>query len=192
MSTRDRIIDAAATVLLERGVAGSTTKEIAKAAGCSEALLYKHFTDKQELFLAVLSQRVPDLAEESDEEPADLAGRLAHLVARMIDFFAQTFPIAVSIFGAPHLLAEHRDGMQRHGGGPEATVRFVLGRLEAERAAGHVRSGADLTTAARVLVGYAFHLAFLAVYSGQRQVADADRLAEQGVGLVLPALVQPG
>ncbi|MFF7247244.1 helix-turn-helix domain-containing protein [Embleya sp. NPDC008237] len=56
------------------GLARTTTKEIARAAGCSEAALYKHFTGKEELFVAVLQERLPplgpllaQLAEEPDE-----------------------------------------------------------------------------------------------------------------------------
>ncbi|HEX4258089.1 MAG TPA: helix-turn-helix domain-containing protein, partial [Streptosporangiaceae bacterium] len=44
--TRDRILDAATHVMRTRGFARTTTKEIARAAGYSEATLYKHFQDK--------------------------------------------------------------------------------------------------------------------------------------------------
>jgi AcrR family transcriptional regulator len=59
--TRDRILDAAAHVMRTRGFARTTTKEIARAAGYSEATLYKHFQDKTDLFLAVLKERLPSL-----------------------------------------------------------------------------------------------------------------------------------
>src|ERR1700760_4013925 len=59
--TRDRILDAAAHVMRTRGFARTTPKEIARAAGYSEATLYKHFTDKTDLFLAVLKERLPSL-----------------------------------------------------------------------------------------------------------------------------------
>jgi AcrR family transcriptional regulator len=44
----ERILDAAAA-MREKGLANITTKAIAAAAGYSEAMLYKHFADKQEL-----------------------------------------------------------------------------------------------------------------------------------------------
>ena len=59
--TRDRILDAAAHVMRTRGFARTTTREIARAAGYSEATLYKHFQDKTDLFLAVLKERLPSL-----------------------------------------------------------------------------------------------------------------------------------
>ncbi|MET7301536.1 helix-turn-helix domain-containing protein [Embleya sp. NPDC005575] len=72
--TRQRILDAAEHLMRTLGLARTTTKEIARAAGCSEAALYKHFTGKEELFVAVLQERLPplgpllaQLAEESEE-----------------------------------------------------------------------------------------------------------------------------
>src|SRR4051794_40616709 len=62
MNTRDRILDAAAELMRTRGIIRTTTKEIAKAAGFSEATLYKHFRDKEELLLRVLRERMPALA----------------------------------------------------------------------------------------------------------------------------------
>ncbi len=60
--TRDRILDAATHVMRTRGFARTTTKEIARAAGYSEATLYKHFQDKTDLFLAVLKERLPTVS----------------------------------------------------------------------------------------------------------------------------------
>ena len=51
------ILDAAAAVLHERGLANATTRQIAAAAGFSEATLYKHFTGKVDLMAAVLQER---------------------------------------------------------------------------------------------------------------------------------------
>ncbi|MFI1382255.1 TetR/AcrR family transcriptional regulator [Embleya sp. NPDC020886] len=59
--TRQRILDAAEHLMRTLGLARTTTKEIARAAGCSEAALYKHFTGKEELFVAVLQERLPPL-----------------------------------------------------------------------------------------------------------------------------------
>jgi len=187
-STRDRILDAAATVLVERGLVGATTRELARAAGCSEALLYKHFADKQELFLAVLTERMPRVELPAASDRSDLATSLAAIVTALLAFFTRTFPMAVSIFGAPELLAEHRDGVSARGYGPERTVSLITSLLAEEQVAGRIRPGADLEAAARLLVGLAFHRAFLAAYEGKREVADAAGFARRGVELVVPAL----
>jgi AcrR family transcriptional regulator len=52
---RNAIVEAATKVFAENGFHGTTTRELAKAAGVSEALLYKHFPSKESLFSAMLA-----------------------------------------------------------------------------------------------------------------------------------------
>lgn len=47
---RAAIIEAVMPVFAEKGFAGTTTKELAEAAGVSEALLYRHFPSKESLY----------------------------------------------------------------------------------------------------------------------------------------------
>lgn len=51
------MIGAAATLFAARGFNGTTTKDIAKAAGVSEALLFKHFPTKRALYAAILMEK---------------------------------------------------------------------------------------------------------------------------------------
>src|SRR5260370_30442781 len=113
------MLDAAAHVMRTRGLARATTKEIAKAAGFSEAALYKHFHDKTEIFLAVLAERTP----------SKLGPLLASLVSRVgqgtvqatleevaraaLDFYRQSFPMAAPPFSEPQLLAAHREALRQ-------------------------------------------------------------------------------
>jgi AcrR family transcriptional regulator len=48
------IVQAATKVFAENGFHGTTTRKLAKEAGVSEALLYKHFPSKESLFGAML------------------------------------------------------------------------------------------------------------------------------------------
>lgn len=47
------IVEAVKIVFAEKGFDGTTTRELAEAAGVSEALLYKHFPSKESLFTAM-------------------------------------------------------------------------------------------------------------------------------------------
>jgi AcrR family transcriptional regulator len=49
---KEQIIQSALGVFIEKGYAGTTTSEIAKTAGISEVTLFRHFSSKQEIFLA--------------------------------------------------------------------------------------------------------------------------------------------
>lgn len=51
------LISAATSLFAENGFTGTTTKQIAKAAGVSEALLFKHFPTKQALYAAILTEK---------------------------------------------------------------------------------------------------------------------------------------
>jgi AcrR family transcriptional regulator len=186
---RERILDAAAAVMREKGLTSTTTKAIAAAAGYSEALLYKHFADKQDLFLCVLKERVPQVHLDSPGD-GDLAGNLTGIVEQLMGFFVQTFPIAASIFGSPELLAQHRQAITGRGYGPAAPVHRVQAYLDAERQAGRIRAACDTTSAARLLVGAAFHQGFLAAFDGFRTVGDAHAIAAGIVATVLPALAE--
>ena len=54
---RRMLIEAALTLFARKGFQGTTTKEIALAAGCSEATLFKHFATKDELYSAILETK---------------------------------------------------------------------------------------------------------------------------------------
>jgi AcrR family transcriptional regulator len=190
---RERILDAAAVVMKQKGVANTTTKAIAAEAGYSEAMLYKHFADKQELFLLLLKERLP-LVHPRLAAPGwgDLAENLADIVAQLMNYYAELFPMSVSIFSAPDLLRQHREGIERHGAmGPIGPVRMLTNYLGAERDAGRLRPDADTTAAAQMLVGVAFHQGFLAAYQSKTEVEGAHALAVAAVATVLPALIAP-
>lgn len=52
---REEIIAAARAVFAEKGFDGTTTRELAKAASVSEALIFKHFPNKEAIYTAMLS-----------------------------------------------------------------------------------------------------------------------------------------
>jgi len=52
--TRQRIVEAAWGVIAERGLAGLTTREVARAAGISHGMCHYYFETKDEMVLAVV------------------------------------------------------------------------------------------------------------------------------------------
>jgi len=64
---KEAIVEAVQDVFAETGFDGTTTRELAKAAGVSEALLYKHFPSKESLYAAMLDgcAKGPTFAEAS-------------------------------------------------------------------------------------------------------------------------------
>ena len=52
-----QILRVAVSLFSQRGFVGTTTKEIAQAAGVSEAMVFRHFATKQELYSAILDHK---------------------------------------------------------------------------------------------------------------------------------------
>ena len=68
-ATRDRIVAAAAALMFERGVAGTSLDDVKAEAGVSSSQLYHYFTDKRSLVSAVIAHQTE----------AVLAGQQPHL-----------------------------------------------------------------------------------------------------------------
>ncbi len=54
---RSQIVNVAVSLFSQRGFSGTTTKEIAQAAGVSEAMVFRHFATKEELYSAILDHK---------------------------------------------------------------------------------------------------------------------------------------
>ncbi|WP_392672089.1 TetR/AcrR family transcriptional regulator [Streptomyces sp. LN785] len=164
---RVRILDAAHQLMLTIGLARATTKEIARAAGCSEAALYKHFASKEELFVVVLRERLPrlnPLLARLTTDPATgertVEENLTEIARQAALFYAQSFPIAASLYAEPRLKRRHDEAMRELGTGPHLPIRGLAGYLRSEQTAGRVRPGADTYAAASLLLGACAQRAF--------------------------------
>lgn len=54
---RQQILDVAVQLFSQKGFRGTTTKEIALAAGVNEAIIFRHFATKSELYAAIIDQK---------------------------------------------------------------------------------------------------------------------------------------
>src|SRR6185437_3154173 len=54
---RLQILRVAVSLFSQKGFQGATTKEIALAAGVSEAMVFRHFATKEELYSAILDHK---------------------------------------------------------------------------------------------------------------------------------------
>jgi TetR/AcrR family transcriptional regulator len=94
MATADRrqqLIDTARRVFATRGFEGATTREIAAAAGVTEAVIFQHFAGKQALYDAILAQKANEPAADrwfaslwAARESGDDAETLRRLLAGII------------------------------------------------------------------------------------------------------------
>ncbi|WP_406299793.1 TetR/AcrR family transcriptional regulator [Embleya sp. NBC_00888] len=201
--TRQRILDAAEHLMRTLGLARTTTKEIARAAGCSEAGLYKHFTGKEELFVAVLQERLPplgpllaQLAVESDgpdgpDEPGGVERRLTAIATRAAEFYEQSMPIASSLFAEPALLRRHREALRGIGAGPHVPLRLLAAYLTVERDRGRIAPDADPEAAAAMLLGACYQRAFLRHFMGIEDGPTVAEFAASAAGTLMRGIARP-
>lgn len=84
--TVDAIVEAAAKLLVERGLAGITTNAVAERAGVSIGSLYQYFPDKQALLEAVQSRHRAEVMPLVDHALARLADPEIDLVDGLLGF----------------------------------------------------------------------------------------------------------
>lgn len=88
--TRGRIEAAALKLFAEKGVEGTSTREIAKAVGVTEGALYRHFASKDELARALFRDRYARFAREIAAIDAGEAP-FAHKARRLVAMFYAAF-----------------------------------------------------------------------------------------------------
>lgn len=185
------------------GLVRATTKEIARAANCSEAALYKHFAGKEEIFVHVLKERLPPLNPLLHELNGESAAGDGHGGRRSVEqnlvdiavsaarFYEQSFPIAASLFAEPKLLHRHDAAMRSLGTGPHKPVEALAGYLRSEREAGRIRPGADPEAAAALLLGACNQRAILLSIGGGAEAAQPLEDFAAGVVRTLLAGIGP-
>jgi AcrR family transcriptional regulator len=141
---RATILAAARREFARSGYHGASTASIARAAGCSEPMLYKHFAGKQALFTAVLEQVATVIESGFDtvlSEPGDvLAAIRSYLPKIMLDpgyvEMLQLRKLAITIVHEPTVHGLLSALQDRH-------VTRVREAINEAKRLGHVREDVD-------------------------------------------------
>lgn len=121
ISTRQmEIIDAAGKILTHSGVSGLTIKNLAKEMHFSEAALYRHFTSKEEIIIAMLDF----LAANMDHRYADALVN----EETVVDKFKTIFQSQISFFSKnPHfVVAVFSDGLMEESAGINRSIQKIM------------------------------------------------------------------
>jgi len=102
------IVDATRALFDERGMQEVPIDDVARAVGLSRALIYRHFSSKEELFILTVTRYLAELAERLDAAAAasdDAFERLEAVTGAFADF-ALEYPAfldcAISLLRRPH------------------------------------------------------------------------------------------
>ncbi|MGZ8782536.1 MAG: TetR/AcrR family transcriptional regulator [Gaiellaceae bacterium] len=179
---RQAIVEAALRVFVAGSYSGSTTSEIAREAGISEPILYRHFASKRELYLACLGAAWGSLRAAFDERLAELGDAEAVTaigqVSREVHAGGGVKPVtlwiqALNEAGEDEEIRDFLRGQLRE-------VRdYVAGAVRRAQAAGGVPVDRDPDAEAWVFVGAALLLSFADRLGGLLGSDDLARIAAE-------------
>jgi AcrR family transcriptional regulator len=171
-STRDRILDVTADLMRSAGLATLTTREIARAAGLTEAALYRHFKSKEDLLTCAFAERQPVFIELLKDLPQRAGQGTVHdnlllVMQAAVPFYRKAMPMLASMFGDPQLLARHRAWAQETGRGPHRANAALAEYLRSESELGRVARSLNTEAAAAMLLGACQQRAFFDEFLGR-------------------------
>lgn len=136
-----------------KGFAAST-KEIAKAAGVSEAVLFQRFETKERLFFTAMLPPTPDLAKILGKPPSTPAGTREHLIAlagRLLRHLIAAMPGILRLVTHPSFGVNMADGAHRHFLADELNMAVEKRFSELQKLGG--LGDADIGASAKVFLG---------------------------------------
>ena len=180
VALRDHLVDAAAALISRSPLALITTREIARAAGVSDGVLYNYFQDKNELLVEALVRRFRRTIEAAAAripEPgtATIEANLESIATTLLALEREVIPMVAGLVADPALL--HRMFVALHDDplGPHWFRAPLIAYIEGERRLGRVRSDANPDGIVLLLMGSTSILA-LAGHLASGPAAEADRL----------------
>ena len=179
---RSQIVTAATNLFSARGFRGVTTKDLAKACGVSEPVLYEHFADKNELYFALLEEACLDHQDielkideafASNAAPAEFFLNLAEMIIRFLDKNPNIFRLILFSALEGHSLAElHFEHRMK------PFQAMLMRRIRADIASGALRP-CDPSVAARVFIGminqyflFDIHFGFAVAKTSRKKVVE--------------------
>ncbi|MFJ9371499.1 TetR/AcrR family transcriptional regulator [Nocardia sp. NPDC101769] len=158
---RQRILDAAARLLREKGIARLTTREIAVAADAAEGSITKNFGGKLGLLTALLSSDLPELAAwraaltPPTAHRGDLCAALITVGDKAIDYYAASLPLIAGAVSDTTLLDAYRATNTAQDTGPQLAVESMATYLTGWQSTGALSPEADTWALALLFCGAA-------------------------------------
>ena len=156
---RRRIIEAADSLIREQGLAGATTRQIARAAGCAEGSIYVHFQDKIDLVIAVIVERDPYFADllalPSRAGEGTVETNLEPWVDELVSLMRENQPIFFALMGDRNVFQRFKTRIRERQTGLVAVFKAASDYVRAEQELGRIDRRVDAGIVATILIGAA-------------------------------------
>ena len=191
---RQQLIDAAVRVFADRGFRGATTREIAVAAGVTEAVIFQHFPDKDALYAAILEQKSREdqahqwiaqmqAAEEAGDNSAVLRILFAGIVGR---HERDPYVLRLMVYSA---LEQHPLAQQLHAQGMRL-YKFLEQFIVKGQRAGRFRDAPPAVLVRLILAVPIYYVMQRRLFGTPWPPASPDDLVDNGVQFALAGLVR--
>lgn len=188
--TRSRVLAATRKLMDERGVARVRVDAVAKEAGLSAGALYRHFSGREELILAVILDSVPrsmGFEGAPSAEPEVVREALAAVIEQVYEHERRMAAVAVTVLADETLNERFRDMLEHAPGGPEDFTRALATALHSYADAGVVRADLAPEAAAALVQGRCFHHAVMDRLHGPRpELGTPGQVVSEVVALLTP------
>jgi AcrR family transcriptional regulator len=190
--TRTRILEAASQLLRSKGVSGTTTREIARAAGLSDAAIYSHFKSRGDLLKALIPPSLVDYKGSADAflkrvGQGTVKGNLKLLMDLARDFFREASPKIALTLVEPELFNEP-GGRPILPYKPKKAETFMADYIRAEQRMGRINEDADAAAIGTILLATAFYEGFTAGLLGTAFTAMRPSSAEEVIDALMVGL----
>jgi AcrR family transcriptional regulator len=188
LRTRAKLIAATKAVVAEVGFAHTTVKAIAEAAGVAEGTIYRHFTDKHQLYLAAVVEANAELIEVVERLP-ERAGTgsvpqvLGDALLQLASLRAELLPMELSLLADPSLRDSLLASADDLALGP---LHALADYIELEQRGGRIRSELDPHRTAIILLSALFGIALLPTpaVSGDRDLMTREAIDVLTAGIL--------
>ena len=187
---RRQLLEAALNLFAVKGFEGTTTKEIAAAAGVTEAIIFRHFPTKQALYDAVLGYhhesgemdamllRLTSLMQANDD-----IGLFRALIDKMIQSYRRDSRMARTLLFAA--LEGHKTGLANHRERSLPVFELFCQYIERRQREGALRRDVPPASIIGVLVGSAAHYGMMTEFFGFTVDASDDEVAGAMLNIIL-------
>jgi TetR/AcrR family transcriptional regulator len=192
---RRQIVDVALRAFANGSYTGTTTAEIARVAGVSEPIIYRHFPSKRELWFACLDEAWTRFSDTHEAQLAGLGGndRCVEAFTEALDEMRASRVLLTNLWLQGLTEAGADDGVRRY---VRRHIRdaqgFVADGLRRGQASGGIVTDRDADAEAWITIAVALLASFADRLGGVLTRADLDAIRDERLRWLIPPRDEAG